>query len=175
LSAIPGRLENIESDTGRYVYVDYAHTPDALKNAVAAIREIAPARIVCVFGCGGDRDKQKRPLMGEIAARLCDLAVVTSDNPRSEEPLVIIEQILEGVRQTHGVEYSSLDLKSGFAQKGFVVEPDRRRAIALGIEASRPNDAVLIAGKGHETYQILGDTTIDFDDRQEARRALERL
>jgi UDP-N-acetylmuramoyl-L-alanyl-D-glutamate--2,6-diaminopimelate ligase/murE/murF fusion protein len=175
LSAIPGRLENIESDTGRYVYVDYAHTPDALENAVAAIREIAPARIVCVFGCGGDRDKQKRSLMGEIAARLCDLAVVTSDNPRSEEPLVIIEQILEGVRQTHGVEYSSLDLKSGFAQKGFVVEPDRRRAIALGIEASRPNDAVLIAGKGHETYQILGDTTIDFDDRQEARRALERL
>ena len=175
LSAIPGRLENIESDTGRYVYVDYAHTPDALENAVAAIREIAPARIVCVFGCGGDRDKQKRPLMGEIAARLCDLAVVTSDNPRSEEPLDIIEQILQGIRQAHGVEYSSLDLKSGFAQKGFVVEPDRRRAIALGIEASRPNDAVLIAGKGHETYQILGDTTIDFDDRKEARRVLRKL
>ena len=175
LSSIPGRLENIESDTGRYVYVDYAHTPDALENAVAAIREIAPARIVCVFGCGGDRDKQKRPLMGEIAARLCDLAVVTSDNPRSEEPLDIIEQILQGIRQADGVEYSSLDLKSGFAQKGFVVEPDRRRAIALGIEASRPNDAVLIAGKGHETYQILGDTTIDFDDRKEARRVLRKL
>jgi len=175
LSAIPGRLENIESDTGRYVYVDYAHTPDALENAVAAIREIAPARIVCVFGCGGDRDKQKRPLMGEIAARLCDLAVVTSDNPRSEEPIDIIEQILQGIRQADGVEYSSLDLKTGFAQKGFVVEPDRRRAIALGIEASRPNDAVLIAGKGHETYQILGDTTIDFDDREEARRVLRKL
>ncbi len=175
LAAIPGRLENIESNTGRYVYVDYAHTPAALENAVAAIREIAPARIVCVFGCGGDRDRQKRPLMGEIAARLCDLAVVTSDNPRSEEPLAIIEQILEGVRQAGGVEYSSRDLASGFVQKGYVVEPDRRRAIELGISASRPDDAVLIAGKGHETYQILGATTINFDDREEARRVLQGL
>jgi UDP-N-acetylmuramyl-tripeptide synthetase len=175
LSAIPGRLENIESNTGRYVYVDYAHTPDALENAVSAIREIAPARIVCVFGCGGDRDRQKRPLMGEIAARLCDLSVVTSDNPRSENPLTIIEEILQGVRQAHGVEYSSQDLMAGFDQKGFVVEPDRSRAIALGIKASRPNDAVLIAGKGHETYQILGSTAIDFDDRQEARRALKKV
>ena len=175
LSAIPGRLENIENDTGRYVYVDYAHTPDALENAVSAIREIAPARIVCVFGCGGDRDKQKRPLMGAIAARLCDLAVVTSDNPRSEEPLDIIDQILQGVRKVSDVEYSSRDLASGFGQKGFVVEPDRRRAIELGIRASRPDDAVLIAGKGHETYQILGATTISFDDREEARRALAKV
>ena len=175
LAAIPGRLENIESDTGRYVYVDYAHTPDALENAIRAIREIAPARVVCVFGCGGDRDQQKRPLMGEIAGRLCDLAVVTSDNPRSEKPLDIIEQIVQGVRQTDGVEYSPQDLQSGIGDKGFVVEPDRRRAIALGIEASRPNDAVLIAGKGHETYQILKDRTIDFDDREEARKVLQGL
>jgi UDP-N-acetylmuramoyl-L-alanyl-D-glutamate--2,6-diaminopimelate ligase len=155
--------------------VDYSHTPDALENALAAIREIAPARIICVFGCGGDRDKKKRPQMGEIVARLSDLAVVTSDNPRSEDPLAIIEQILPGTRQADGVEYAPRDLAAGFEQKGFVVEPDRGRAIELGVSASRPDDAVLIAGKGHETYQILANATIDFDDRQEARRALSIL
>jgi UDP-N-acetylmuramoyl-L-alanyl-D-glutamate--2,6-diaminopimelate ligase/murE/murF fusion protein len=175
LSAIPGRLESISNNTGRFVYVDYAHTPDALENAVSAIKEIAPARIICVFGCGGDRDPKKRPLMGEIVARLCDLSIVTSDNPRSEDPLAIIEQIMPGVRQANGVEYSSRDLEAGYEAKGSVVEPDRRRAIELGIHASRPDDAVLIAGKGHETYQILGNTTIDFDDRVEARKALHKL
>jgi UDP-N-acetylmuramyl-tripeptide synthetase len=175
LSAIPGRLESITNNTGRFVYVDYAHTPDALENAVSAIKEIAPARIICVFGCGGDRDPKKRPLMGEIVARLCDLSIVTSDNPRSEDPLAIIEQILPGVRQANGVEYSPRDLRAGYEAKGSVVEPDRRRAIELGINASRRDDAVLIAGKGHETYQILGNTTIDFDDREEARKVLNKL
>jgi UDP-N-acetylmuramyl-tripeptide synthetase len=175
LSAIPGRLESISNNTGRFVYVDYAHTPDALENAVSAIKEIAPARIICVFGCGGDRDQKKRPLMGEIVARFCDLSIVTSDNPRSEDPLAIIEQIMPGVRQANGVEYSSRDLEAGYETKGSVIEPDRRRAIELGINASRPDDAVLIAGKGHETYQILGDTTIDFDDRVEARKVLNKL
>jgi UDP-N-acetylmuramoyl-L-alanyl-D-glutamate--2,6-diaminopimelate ligase len=175
LSAIPGRLESITNNTGRFVYVDYAHTPDALENAVSAIKEIAPARIICVFGCGGDRDPKKRPLMGEVVARLCDLSIVTSDNPRSENPLAIIEQILPGVKQAKGVEYSPRDLRAGYETKGSVVEPDRRRAIELGINASRPDDAVLIAGKGHETYQIIGNTTIDFDDREEARRALNKL
>ncbi len=175
MSAIPGRLESITNNAGRFVYVDYAHTPDALENALAAIKEIAPARVICVFGCGGDRDQQKRPLMGNVAARLCDLAIVTSDNPRSEDPLAIIEQILPGVRQAQGVEYASADKTSGFEAKGFVVEPDRRRAIELGIKASRPDDAVLIAGKGHETYQVLADKTIDFDDREEARKALCKL
>ena len=175
LSAIPGRLESITNNTGRFVYVDYAHTPDALENAVSAIKEIAPARIICVFGCGGDRDQKKRPLMGEVVARLCDLSIVTSDNPRSENPLAIIEQILPGVKQANGVEYSPRDLRAGYETKGSVVEPDRRRAIELGINASRPDDAVLIAGKGHETYQIIGNTTIDFDDREEARRALNKL
>jgi UDP-N-acetylmuramyl tripeptide synthase len=113
--------------------------------------------------------------MGDVVARLCDLAIVTSDNPRSENPLAIIEQILPGVRHSQGVEYSSASIKSGFDAKGFVVEPDRRQAIELGIRASRPGDAVLIAGKGHETYQILADRTIDFDDREEARRALGML
>jgi len=175
LSTIPGRLESIANNSGRFVYVDYAHTPDALDNAVSAIKEIAPARLICVFGCGGDRDKKKRPLMGEIVARLCDLSVVTSDNPRSEDPLAIIEQILPGARQANGVEYSGRDLEAGFEKKGFVVEPDRRRAIELGIKASRRDDAVLIAGKGHETYQILGNATIDFDDCQEARKVLNKL
>jgi len=175
LSAIPGRLESITNNTGRFVYVDYAHTPDALENAVSAIKEIAPARIICVFGCGGDRDQKKRPLMGEVVARLCDLSIVTSDNPRSENPLAIIEQILPGVKQAKGVEYSPRDLRAGYETKGSVVEPDRRRAIELGINASRPDDAVLIAGKGHETYQIIGNTTIDFDDREEARKVLNKL
>ena len=175
LAAIPGRLESIENSNGRFVYVDYAHTPDALENAISALKEIAPARIICVFGCGGDRDKKKRPLMGEIAARLCDLSVVTSDNPRSEDALAIIDQILPGTRQANGVEYSDRDLEAGFEKKGFVVEPDRQRAIELGIKSSRPDDAVLIAGKGHETYQILGATTIDFDDREEARKVLNKL
>jgi UDP-N-acetylmuramyl-tripeptide synthetase len=172
LAAIPGRLESIENLSGRFVYVDYAHTPDALENAVSALKAIAPTRIICVFGCGGDRDKEKRPMMGKIVARLCDLSVVTSDNPRSEDPTAIIDQILPGIRQTQGYRYSTEDLKTGFDKKGYTVEPDRRRAIELAIRVSRPDDAVLIAGKGHETYQILGDTTIDFDDRQEARRAL---
>ena len=175
LAAIPGRLESIENLSGRFVYVDYAHTPDALENAVSALKAIAPTRIICVFGCGGDRDKEKRPMMGEIVARLCDLAVVTSDNPRSEDPAAIIDQILPGIRQTPGYRYATEDLKTGFDKKGYTVEADRRRAIELAIRASRPDDAVLIAGKGHETYQILGDTTIDFDDRQEARRALAKL
>ena len=175
LAVIPGSLERIGNSSGRFVYVDYAHTPDALENTISAIKEIAPARIICVFGCGGDRDKKKRPLMGEIAARLCDLSVVTSDNPRSEDALAIIEQILPGARQANGVEYSDRDLEAGFEKKGFVAEPDRRRAIELGIKSSRPDDAVLIAGKGHETYQILGATTIDFDDRKEARNVLKSL
>jgi UDP-N-acetylmuramyl-tripeptide synthetase len=175
LSAIPGRLEPIENTTGRFVYVDYAHTPDALENAVTALIEIAPARIICVFGCGGDRDTKKRPLMGEIVARLCDLSIVTSDNPRTENPLTIIEQILPGVRKSDGFEYSATDLNAGFDHKGYTVEPDRRRAIELAILASRPDDAVLIAGKGHETYQILGTTTVPFDDREEARKVLQSI
>jgi UDP-N-acetylmuramyl-tripeptide synthetase len=175
LTAIPGRLESIENSNGRFVYVDYAHTPDALENAVSALKAIAPARIICVFGCGGGRDKKKRPMMGEIVTRLCDLSVVTSDNPRSEDPATIIDQILPGIGPASRYRYSAEDLKTGFDKKGYTVEPDRSRAINLAIRVSRPDDAVLIAGKGHETYQILGDTTIDFDDREEARKALAML
>jgi UDP-N-acetylmuramyl-tripeptide synthetase len=175
LTAIPGRLESIANSSGRFVYVDYAHTPDALENALSALKSIAAARIICVFGCGGDRDRKKRPMMGAIVARLCDLAVVTSDNPRSEDPAAIIDEILPGIEQANGQAYSADILKTGFDKKGYTVEPDRRCAIELAIRASRADDAVLIAGKGHETYQILGDKTIDFDDREEARKALNNL
>ena len=175
VSAIPGRLERIENNTGRFVYVDYAHTPDALKNVIDALRTVMADRIICVFGCGGDRDNAKRPLMGEIAAQRCDLSVVTSDNPRTEEPAAIIDQILKGVQQIKSRCYSPADLRNGFKDKGYVVEADRQRAIQLAIRVSEPGDTVLIAGKGHETYQILGTSTIAFDDREEARKALNKL
>ena len=171
-AVIPGRLEPIPNQGQRFVYVDYAHTPDALRNVLAALTAIAGRRVLCVFGCGGDRDRGKRPQMGKIAAQMCDLAVVTSDNPRSEAPLVIIDQILVGTRQVCRREYSGVELGNGTPEKGYAVEPDRRKAIRLAIAASRPGDTVLIAGKGHETYQILGGKTIAFDDRTVAAQAL---
>jgi UDP-N-acetylmuramyl-tripeptide synthetase len=175
LSHIPGRLERIDNETGRFVYIDYAHTPDALQNVIRALRAIATQKIICVFGCGGDRDRAKRPMMGEIAAKHCDLSIVTSDNPRTEDPQEIIDQILEGIKRIGGSAYSRSDVKNGFSGKGFMREPDRRRAIELGIQVSQPGDTVLIAGKGHETYQIIGKTTVPFDDREEARKVLVRL
>jgi UDP-N-acetylmuramoyl-L-alanyl-D-glutamate--2,6-diaminopimelate ligase/murE/murF fusion protein len=171
VSVIPGRLEPIENNAGRFVYVDYAHTPDALENVIKTLSAVMQRRIICVFGCGGDRDKEKRPLMGKIAARLCDLAVLTSDNPRTEDPMAIIAQILDGARKANSRDYSASALKNGFKERGYVVETDRQRAIQLGIAVSEAGDTVLIAGKGHETYQILGTSTIAFDDRQEARKA----
>jgi UDP-N-acetylmuramyl-tripeptide synthetase len=172
VSVIPGRLEHIENHAGRFVYVDYAHTPDALQNVIKALSAVMQRRMICVFGCGGDRDREKRPLMGEIATRLCALAVVTSDNPRTEDAMAIIAQILEGARKTNSRKYSAAELKNGFKDRGYVVEADRRAAIQLAIAISEPGDTVLIAGKGHETYQIIGTTTRAFDDREEARKAL---
>ena len=168
---IPGRLERVQNNMGRFVYVDYAHTPDALENVLTSLKNLSTNRIICVFGCGGDRDKGKRPKMGKIAGVLSDLAIVTSDNPRTEPPLEIIEQILEGTRSVITHEYRPKDLENGFEKKGYTVEPDREKAIKLGIIASRPNDIVLIAGKGHETYQILGTGTVPFDDRIVAEKA----
>lgn len=169
---IPGRLERITGNNGRFVYVDYAHTPDALGNVLTSLKAVSDKKIICVFGCGGDRDRKKRPLMGEIAGRLCDLAIVTSDNPRTEDPEKIIEQILSGLNKTCNHEYSLSSLKTGFDKKGYAIEPNRKNAIKLGIAVSRQGDTVLIAGKGHETYQILGKKTISFDDRMEAKQAL---
>jgi UDP-N-acetylmuramoyl-L-alanyl-D-glutamate--2,6-diaminopimelate ligase len=156
---VPGRFEPVESGQPFTVLVDYAHTPDSLDNVLRAARRVTEARLICVFGCGGDRDLQKRPRMGRIAAELADVCVVTSDNPRSEDPGAIIAQILEGIPQRDGVR----------------VEPDRRAAIALALDEARPGDTVVIAGKGHEQGQEFGGgRKIPFDDRQVAREELRR-
>jgi UDP-N-acetylmuramoyl-L-alanyl-D-glutamate--2,6-diaminopimelate ligase len=160
-SGVPGRLERISDPKGTHIFVDYAHTPDALKNVLKALRELDPKRILTVFGCGGDRDKTKRPIMGREVARLSDLAFVTSDNPRTEDPNQIIQEILPGIEE------------GGMSRgKDCIVEPDRRKAIESAIGSARPGDVVLIAGKGHEDYQIIGTTKTHFDDREVAREAL---
>jgi UDP-N-acetylmuramyl-tripeptide synthetase len=169
---VPGRLERVFDAGGRHVYVDYSHTPDALENALSALRALVRGRIICVFGCGGDRDRTKRPLMGAIAARLSDLAVVTSDNPRSEDPQAIIAEILPGLLRAGSAEIPAPQAPGRPERNGWTSEADRRRAIGFAIAWARPGDAVLIAGKGHETYQIIGKEVIHFDDVEEARRAL---
>ena len=167
LSGVPGRLERVDGGREFAVLVDYAHTPDALARAVAVLRPLCRGRLITVFGCGGDRDRTKRPLMGGAVARLADLAVVTSDNPRTEDPGAIIEDILPGVQAEAIEQLPDLD-----HPRGFVVQQDRRRAIFAAVHAARPGDIVLIAGKGHEDYQILGRERIHFDDREQAREAL---
>ncbi len=175
VDCIPGRLERISNGIERFVFVDYAHTPDALENVLTALGSISQGRIICIFGCGGDRDRRKRPQMGEIVGRHAHLAIVTSDNPRTESPDGIIEQIREGIIRTSPRCYRRSDLLQGFKERGYIIEPDRRSAIELGILVSSPGDVVLIAGKGHETYQIIGKKTIPFDDRIEADRCLKLL
>ncbi len=172
LDNVPGRLERIPNHCGRFIYVDYAHTPDALENALLALRALTADRIICVFGCGGDRDMAKRPQMGAIAARLSDLTLVTSDNPRTESPDRIIEQIVEGVHQVSQFQYSRQSLENGFQGKGYGVVADRREAIGLSVRASRSGDTILIAGKGHEPYQVVGREKLPFDDRLEAQSAV---
>jgi len=175
LAAVPGRLESIPNEVKRFVYVDYAHTPDALESVLSALKQLASGKLICVFGCGGDRDRAKRPQMGKIAGESCDLTIITSDNPRTESPLKIISQILEGLKPATGPEYTPQELATGWQHKGYAIEPDRRAAIRLAMLVSRPGDTVLIAGKGNENYQIIGDKTIPFDDREEARAALAAL
>jgi UDP-N-acetylmuramoyl-L-alanyl-D-glutamate--2,6-diaminopimelate ligase len=165
----PGRLERIDG-RGVSAFVDYAHTPDSLGAACAAVRALSPRRLVVVFGCGGDRDRGKRPLMGRAAARAADLVVVTSDNPRTEDPAAIVAAVVPGVEEGGLRRLSREEALAG--ARGFVVEVDRRAAIALALAAAHPGDAVLIAGKGHEGYQIVGEEKRPFDDREEARRGL---
>jgi len=157
LEGVPGRFEAVDEGQPFTVLVDYAHTPEALENVLRAARGLDAGRLLCVFGCGGDRDRGKRPIMGRIAGQLADVAIVTSDNPRSEEPRAIIDEIVAG------------------ADGGLEIEPDRREAIARAIEEARPGDVVLIAGKGHEQGQQFRDRTVPFDDREVAREALRRL
>jgi len=174
-TSVPGRLEQIPSSSGRHVYVDYAHTPAALENVLMALKALTNHRIICVFGCGGNRDRAKRPQMGSIAGEHSDLVVITSDNPRHEPPLDIIAQIESGLTANGVPKYRLADLARDFDHKGYLIEPDRQNAIRLAIAVSQVGDTVLIAGKGHETYQILDRQTVAFDDRDEARQALKTL
>ncbi|HEX7507672.1 MAG TPA: UDP-N-acetylmuramoyl-L-alanyl-D-glutamate--2,6-diaminopimelate ligase [Polyangia bacterium] len=169
LSGVPGRLEAVANEAGVLCVVDYAHTPDALERALDVLRPLTKGRLICVFGCGGDRDRGKRPLMGEAAALRADIALVTSDNPRTEKPESIIEMILEGVRRTGKPMRSAADLAQG--QIGFHVEPDRWAAISRAVALARVGDVVLLAGKGHENYQIIGTDKAHFDDREIAAAA----
>ncbi|HEY8192892.1 MAG TPA: UDP-N-acetylmuramoyl-L-alanyl-D-glutamate--2,6-diaminopimelate ligase [Gaiellaceae bacterium] len=157
VSGVPGRFESVDEGQPFTVLVDYAHTPDSLANVLRTARELGGGQLICVFGCGGDRDRGKRPEMGRIASELADVAIVTSDNPRSEDPLAIIEEILAGVAE---------DVR---------VEPDRRVAIAQAVEQAGEHDVVVIAGKGHEQGQEFADGKVPFDDREVAREALRRL
>ena len=158
LPSVPGRFERVDLGQPFLVVVDYAHTDDALRNLLLTARELqAGGRIITLFGCGGNRDRSKRPLMGEIAGRLSDVVVLSSDNPRGEDPLYIINDALVGLQRSSATA---------------LVEPDRARAIELALDQARPGDIVLLAGKGHETVQILKDGTVPFDDREIARRAL---
>jgi UDP-N-acetylmuramoyl-L-alanyl-D-glutamate--2,6-diaminopimelate ligase len=169
----PGRLERVPDPAGRVVLVDYAHSDDALARVLDALRKASAPRIVCVFGCGGDRDRGKRPLMGEAAGTRADLIVATSDNPRTEDPLAILADVEPGLVRSGKTKLDPRHARMGL--KGYCVLPDRREAIELALRAARPGDAVLIAGKGHEDYQIVGKERRPFDDRAEARRALEEI
>jgi UDP-N-acetylmuramoyl-L-alanyl-D-glutamate--2,6-diaminopimelate ligase len=154
LESVPGRNEPVDRGQPFSVLVDFAHTPDALERTLAGARQMAgDDRVLVVFGCGGERDRSKRPLMGEVAARLADVAVLTNDNPRSEDPAAIIDEVRAGA-------------------EGLVVEPDRRAAIALALEQARAGDVVVLAGKGHETTQVIGTEIRPFDDRAVAAELL---
>ncbi|MBI2345861.1 MAG: UDP-N-acetylmuramoyl-L-alanyl-D-glutamate--2,6-diaminopimelate ligase [Deltaproteobacteria bacterium] len=163
VAVVPGRCERVTNTAGIHVLVDYAHTPDALCNVLRAVRELGPKRIVTVFGCGGDRDPGKRPLMGTAVARGSDLAIVTSDNPRMEDPLEIIRQILPGLTSEGWQE------TAGKGRNSYAVIPDRRAAIHAALRAACSGDCVLVAGKGHEDYQIVGREKRHFDDREVVR------
>ena len=155
-SCVPGRFERVETDRPFSVIVDYAHTPDGLENVLKTAKQFVRGRLITVFGCGGDRDRTKRPIMGELATRYADHVIVTSDNPRSEDPEFIIGQILSGITTPEG-------------RRRTEKITDRRSAIQQALALGQPGDVILIAGKGHENYQILADRTIHFDDREVVR------
>ncbi len=159
LKRVPGRMEPVENPYGRNIIIDYAHTPAALQTALESAKGLSRGRLISIFGCGGDRDQAKRPMMGKIASALSDLVIVTSDNPRTEDPQTIIEDILSGMTDTGHV----------------LVEPDRRDAIRLGISSARPEDCLIIAGKGHEDYQIIGKVKKPFDDKVCVQQSLREI
>ncbi|HOL22430.1 MAG TPA: cyanophycin synthetase, partial [bacterium] len=161
ISSVSGRFESVNEGQNFDVIVDYAHTHHALSNLLQSIKELHPRRIILVFGCGGDRDRTKRPLMGNIAVKMADIVFITSDNPRSEDPWDIIKDIEKGV--------------PFYLRNKYVAIVDRREAIKEAISIAREGDCVVIAGKGHETFQILKNTVVPFDDREEARKAIREL
>ncbi len=160
VEGVPGRMQPVDAGQGFAVVVDYAHTPDSIRSVLRGARSLAAGRVIVVFGCGGERDRAKRPSMGAAATSTADLAVITSDNPRSEDPLAIIEEIVPGAVEGGGA---------------YVVEPDRRAAIRLALHDARPDDIVVVAGKGHETTQEIGGSAIPFDDRDVVRDELAAL
>jgi len=172
---VPGRLEKISESGEPAVFVDYAHSEDALKRVLQNLARFRQGRIITVFGCGGDRDRGKRPLMGRAAAEESDLVIVTSDNPRTEDPLAIIGAIEGGIDTSVMKKISPGEIRAAGAEKTYTVVADRREAIGLAIGLASPEDIVLIAGKGHEDYQIIGTKTFPFDDRTVGREALDRL
>jgi UDP-N-acetylmuramoyl-L-alanyl-D-glutamate--2,6-diaminopimelate ligase len=161
---VPGRFESVNAGQSFRVIVDFAHTDDALARVLQSAREITPGRLIVLFGCGGDRDRTKRPLMGEVAIKGSDFVVVSSDNPRSEDPLAILAEIEVGVRRAGGVD-----------GKNYHMIADRREAIRYALAIASPGDTVLLAGKGHEAYQIIGDQSFPFDERAVARELLDEL
>jgi UDP-N-acetylmuramoyl-L-alanyl-D-glutamate--2,6-diaminopimelate ligase len=158
-AGVPGRLERVPNDRGLHVFVDYAHTPDALINVQKTLKELDFDRLITVFGCGGDRDRAKRPLMARAVARYADVAVLTSDNPRTEKPEAIMD-----------------DARPGLKDCAMMLEnPDRQTAINMAIREMNENDVVLVAGKGHEDYQVMGDVTLHFSDTEAVLKAMEEL
>jgi UDP-N-acetylmuramoyl-L-alanyl-D-glutamate--2,6-diaminopimelate ligase len=173
---VPGRMEKVGEGINYTVLVDYAHTPDALEHVLSSIKEFKVNRIITVFGCGGDRDRTKRPMMGGVAARLSDIVIITSDNPRTERPEAIIAQVEQGVKEGGfpAMPPSSFG-ECGKERKGYCIVSDRKEAIGLALRIAQTNDVVLVAGKGHEDYQIIGKQSIAFEDRKEIAEAIRNL
>lgn len=169
LKSVPGRLELVEPSSAVRAYVDYAHTPDALERSIGALKAVSSGRLITVFGCGGDRDKTKRPLMGEAVARLSDITIITSDNPRSESPAAIIEDIRKGLKG-----HTEFGPGDEAAPGGFTVIVDRGEAIERAVQVAVPGDTLLVAGKGHEGYQLAGGESIPFDDREVLKGLLKK-
>jgi UDP-N-acetylmuramoyl-L-alanyl-D-glutamate--2,6-diaminopimelate ligase len=161
VKGVPGRIELLETETPYRVILDYAHSPDSLENILKTVRQTTKAgRVIALFGCGGDRDHEKRPIMGEIGGRLADFCILTSDNPRSEDPNAILEEIERGIRRVENARY--------------VVIENRRKAIAHALQMARPGDVVVLAGKGHETYQEIKGVKHPFDEKVVVRELLEK-
>jgi UDP-N-acetylmuramoyl-L-alanyl-D-glutamate--2,6-diaminopimelate ligase len=181
LEGVSGRFEKIENRRGIHLIVDYAHTHDALERALTGLRNIfegspqPDGKMITVFGCGGDRDRRKRPFMGEVAGKYSDLAILTSDNPRTEDPSAILDQVETGFQSLSIQKWNENALRDWRSKKGYLKIEDRREAIRMAIRLAQPFDTVLIAGKGHEDYQIIGKKKFPFDDRIEAKRVLEEV